>query len=92
VSGASPNAQDISQLWLVDRTRDNYYEIVNALSDFCLDEQSGEFKLSKPKWSNSQLIQLEKSDVKEYFQYYWIKLRNTKTTASLAGVLKSKMF
>lgn len=91
ISGASPNPQDISQLWLVDHTRDNFSEVVNALSDFCLDEQNGEFKLMKPKWSNSQLISIEKSEVQEYFEYFWIRLGKSKTAASLEGVLRNKM-
>lgn len=39
VTGAAPNPQDLSQLWFVERTKDSAYEVVNALSDFCLDEQ-----------------------------------------------------
>jgi hypothetical protein len=65
---------------------------VNALSDFCFDEQKGEFRMAKPKWSASQLIHIERSPIQEYYQYYWIKLAGTYRATKLEGILRCREF
>ena len=65
---------------------------MNALSDFCFDEQKGEFRMAKPKWSASQLIHIERSPIQEYYQYYWIKLVGTYRATKLEGILRCLEF
>lgn len=92
ITGALPDPQDMCQLWMLCNSSEGYYEVVNAVSDYCLDDHGGEFKLGRPKWSSNQLVVLQKSNIQEYYEYYWIKLGDQDLVATLTTNLACKPF
>jgi hypothetical protein len=90
VTSAPPDVQDICQLWIINETPEGFYEIINAVSDYCLDEKEGEFKLGRPKLAVTQRIVLEKSELQEYYEYFWIRLGTEDKVATLGATLKCK--
>jgi hypothetical protein len=45
VNSTHPNPQDITQLFFIERINNDEFEVVNALSGFCFDEELGEIHL-----------------------------------------------
>lgn len=88
IDSAAPNPQDLTQLFFVEQVGNDEFEIINALSGYCFDEESGEIRLKKGKQAKDQLFPLEKSPIQGY---YWIKTgKNTGKALALEGILRYK--
>lgn len=89
------NPQELTQLWFIEcvNAASGDFEIVNALSGYCFDEESGEIHLKRGKLANDQLFCVEKAPVHAYYTYWWIKTsKNSNKAASLEGLLRYKPF
>lgn len=53
---AKPNHQDLCQLFFVENLGNDNYEVLNASSGHCLDEEGHLVKLKKTKQANDQLF------------------------------------
>lgn len=90
---AVPNPQDLTELFFIERIDNNDFEIVNALSGFCFDEESGEIHLKRGKQAKDQLFWIEKAPVQGFYTYWWIKTSKSSDKAvTLEGLLRYKNF
>lgn len=90
VVGAIPNANDLGQLWMVEKvgSGDDEYEIVNCLSNLVFDEEGTQIKLKFGNQSGDQLFKVEKIN-----NAFWIKTSaKGKEAVALEGVLRYKAF
>lgn len=93
VSSEVPNSQNLTQLFFIERINNDEFEIVNALSGFCFDEESGEIHLKRGKQAKDQLFWIERAPVQGFYNYWWIKTSKTSDKAlSLEGMLRYKPF
>jgi hypothetical protein len=62
VVGAAPNANDIGQLWMIEKVGhgEDEFEIVNCQSNLVWDEEGSEIKLRFGKQSKDQLYKVER--------------------------------
>ena len=68
ISACNIDSQDITQLWLIDKVNNGKdYELCNALSCYCLDDDYGIVYLKKGKWANSQLFKIEKAPFEGFY-------------------------
>ncbi len=74
VVGTAPNANDIYQLFMIEKVglEDDEFEIVNCASNFVWDEEGSEIKLKAGKQNKDQLFRLERSGDNRF----WFKTSN----------------
>lgn len=63
IVGTAPNANDIYQLWMIEKVGhgEDEYELVNCASGNVWDEESGEVRLKPGKQSSDQLFKVQKA-------------------------------
>jgi hypothetical protein len=91
IIGTAPNANDIGQLWMIEKVGSDEaeYEIVNCQSNLVWDEEGGEIHLRSGKQSGDQLFKVEKYQNNSF----WFKTSaKGETAAALEGVLRYKKF
>lgn len=75
-------------MWFLTQIKNQDFEIVNALSSFCFDEEKGEIRLKKGEQKNDQLFAIERVPGEGYHEWFWIKTKaGGSKTVSLDGVL-----
>lgn len=91
VVGVAPNANELSQLWMVEKVglKDDEFEIVNCQSNLVWDEEGQEIKLRFGKQNSDQLFKVERYNANSF----WFKTSEKGDTAvALEGVLRYKKF
>lgn len=91
IVGAAPNANDLGQLFMIEKVGlgEDEYEIVNCQSGFVWDEEGAQIKLKAGKKSSDQLFKVEKYNNNAF----WFKTSAKGNEAvALEGVLRYKQF
>lgn len=91
ISGALPNANELSQLWMVEKVGhgEDEFEIVNCQSNLVWDEEGDEIRLRFGKQSSDQLYKVERYNANSF----WFKTSAKGDRAvALEGVLRYKKF
>jgi len=90
ITSAQPNAQDNSQIFMIEKVgqKDDEYEIVNCLSALVFDEESKEIRLRPGKQSKDQLFSVVQAPIQGQ-RWFWIKTDSKGNSAlSLEGILR----
>ena len=73
IIGGEVDPENLHQLWFVEEVKPDDYEITNAVTGYCFDEENGQIRIEKGKKASDQLFYIEKAAQVGYQTYYWIK-------------------
>jgi hypothetical protein len=91
IIGVAPNANDLGQLWMIEKVGhgDDEFEVVNCQSNLVWDEDGSEIRLRFGNQSKDQLFKVEKYNNNAF----WFKTSAKGDEAvALEGVLRYKKF
>jgi hypothetical protein len=87
---AKPNHQDLTQLFFINSLGDSY-EIINAASGHCFDQDGDFVKLKGTKQAKDQRFSIHLAPTKLNSNLYWIKSHmNPQKGLALEGTLRVK--
>ncbi len=91
IASSAPNANDIYQLWMVEKVGhgEDEFEIVNCASSLVWDEESSEIRTKPGKQSSDQLFKVQRNQNNSF--WFMTSAKATEAVA-LEGILRYKQF